>query len=153
VARSSYRPCRAFAAQLVSVSGAATGLHMPRGGCHGAKDETRDARSAARSRSCGRRCLKWWVCVRHDHRSSCLDLIRASINLHKRLAKKMDCRVEPGNDMLPRSAPLITPALLRHLQQIGEEIGAVAGVRHPGIGHAVGRNESLRIGARSPPPS
>jgi hypothetical protein len=31
--------------------------------------------------------------------SSCPDLIRASINLHKSLlAKGMDCRVKPGND-------------------------------------------------------
>jgi putative hydrolase of the HAD superfamily len=26
------------------------------------------------------------------------DLIRASINLRKNLARKMDCRVKPGND-------------------------------------------------------
>jgi hypothetical protein len=30
--------------------------------------------------------------------SSCPDLIRASINLHKILAKKMDGRVKPGHD-------------------------------------------------------
>jgi len=33
-------------------------------------------------------------------RSSCPDLIRASINLQKTLANKMDCRVKPGNDDL-----------------------------------------------------
>src|SRR5882724_12024080 len=31
-------------------------------------------------------------------RLSCPDLIRASINLRKSLAKRMDCRVKPGND-------------------------------------------------------
>jgi hypothetical protein len=32
--------------------------------------------------------------------SSCPDLIRASIILHSVVAKKMNCRVKPGNDGL-----------------------------------------------------
>jgi hypothetical protein len=35
--------------------------------------------------------------------SSCPDLIRASIGLHKTLAKEMDGRVKPGHDELYRS--------------------------------------------------
>src|ERR1700761_3192980 len=36
--------------------------------------------------------------------------------------------------------------LLRRLLQVRDEVGAVVGVRHAGIGHAVGWDDGLRIG-------
>ena len=53
--------------------------------------------------------------------SSCPDLIRASIKLHETLAKKMDHRVKPGDDMVAEATDLpdrlICDTLVKPLSQ------------------------------------
>src|SRR5579863_4152940 len=50
--------------------------------------------------------------------------------------------VKAGRDDIDKTEPV----LLRRLLQVSDEIGAVAGARQAGIGHAVGGDKGLRVG-------
>jgi hypothetical protein len=100
-----------------------------------------EGRCFSKTRACERRGRKSMPEVSAQTRSSCPDLIRASIELHKNaFRKRMDCRVKPGNDKEKEAA-------LR-VRNDGSVTPPAGGRGRRGI--AV--RESARQACRRPPP-
>jgi hypothetical protein len=71
-----------------------------------------------------------------QRRSSCPDLIRASIHLRRNFRSEMDCRVKPGNDEGV------------HLVRLFDGVGGRCSIRETAVTEAIGRK--VKSGAACP---